>query len=83
MLDHLEHKCLALTVRDKKAKTKDVNLPWDGDDNIEKYFVKADKLEEYLQENYGIKWPTSMKITQAEDEMYWSNMFTKEELMAW
>ena len=24
-----------------------------------------------------------MKITQAEDEMYWSNMFSKEELMAW
>ena len=24
-----------------------------------------------------------MKIEQAEDEMYWSNMFSKEELMAW
>ena len=24
-----------------------------------------------------------MKITQAEDEMYRSNMFSKEELMAW
>ena len=24
-----------------------------------------------------------MKITQAEDEMYSSNMFSKEELMAW
>ena len=78
MNDHLEQKCVTLTARDRRFKMKDVNLPWDGDDNIEKYFVKADKLEEYLQENYGIEWPTSMKITQAEDEMYCSNMFFKE-----
>ena len=62
---------------------KDVNLPWDRDDNIEKCIVKANKLEEELKENYGIEWPTSMKITQAEDEMYRSNMFSKEELMTW
>ena len=83
MLDHLEQQCLALTARDKKIKTKEVNIPWDRDNDIEKYFFKAEKLEENLQGNYGIKWPTSMKITQAEDEMYWSNMFSKEELMAW
>ena len=46
MLDHLEQQRLALTARDKKTKMKDVNLPWYRDDNIEKYFVKADKLEE-------------------------------------
>ena len=83
MLDRLEQECLALTARDKKTKMKDVNLPWDRDDDIETYFVKAEKLEEDLQDNYGIEWPTSMKITQAEDEMYRSNMFSKEELMAW
>ena len=44
-------------------------------------FFKADKLEEDLQESYDIEWPTSMKITQAVDEMYRSNMFTKEEMM--
>ena len=44
---------------------KDVNIPWDRDDDIETYFGKADKLEEELQENYGVEWPTSMKITQA------------------
>ena len=27
MFDHLEQQCLALTARDKKMKTKDVNLP--------------------------------------------------------
>ena len=70
MLDHLEKQCLALTPRNKKTKMKDVNLPWDRDDDIETYFVKDDILEEDLQENYGIEWPTSMKITQAEDEMY-------------
>ena len=81
MLEHLEEQYLALTAQDKKTKMKDVNIPWDRDDDIETYFVKADKLEEYLQENYGIEWPTSMNITQAEDEMYRSNMFTKDELM--
>ena len=62
---------------------KDLNLPWDRNGDIETYFVKADKLKEDLQDNYGIKWSTSMKITQAEGEMYWSNMFSEEELMAW
>ena len=40
-------------------------------------------MEVFLQDNYGIKWPTRMKITQLEDEMYRSNMFSEEELMAW
>ena len=83
MLNQIEQQCLALTARDKKFKMKDVNLPWYCNDDIKTYFVKAEKLEEYLQENYGIEWPTSMKITQAEDEMYHSNMYFKEELMAW
>ena len=48
MLDHLEQQCLSLTAQDKKIKIKDVNLPWDRDNNIETYFVKADKLEEDL-----------------------------------
>ena len=51
MLDHLEQQCLALTARDKKIKMKNVNLPWDRHYDIETYFVKAEKLEEYLQEN--------------------------------
>ena len=46
---------------------KYVNIPWDQDDEIETYFVKANKLQEDLQENYVIEWPTSMKITQGED----------------
>ena len=83
MLDHLGQQCLALTARDKKTKMKNVNIPWDRDDDIETYFVKDDKLEEYFQDNYGIECPTSMKITQAEDEMYRSNMFSKEELITW
>ena len=40
-------------------------------------------MEEDLQENYRIELPTIMKIAQAEDEMYRSNMFAKEELMTW
>ena len=45
MLNHLEQQCLALTARDKKIKMKDINLLWDSDDDIETYFVKANKLE--------------------------------------
>ena len=63
MLDHLEQQCLALTVQDKKTKMKNFNIPWDQDDDIETYFIKAKKLEEEIQENYGIECPTSMKIT--------------------
>ena len=55
MLNHIEQQCLALTARDKNIKMKDVNLLWYRDDDIETYLVKADKLEEYLQENYGIE----------------------------
>ena len=67
MLDHLEQQCLALTAQDKKTKTKNVNIPWDQDDDIETYLVKIDKLEEDFQENYGIKCLTGMKITQVKD----------------
>ena len=63
MLDHLEQQCLALIARDKNMKMKDVNLPWDRGDDIKTYFVKADKLEEDQQENYGIECPTRMNIT--------------------
>ena len=34
MLEHLKQQCLALTARDKKTKIKDVNIPWDHDDDI-------------------------------------------------
>ena len=51
MLKHLKKQCLVLTVRNKKTKMKDVNIPWDRDDGIETYFLKANKLEEDLQEN--------------------------------
>ena len=51
MLEHLKQQCLALTARDKKTKMKDVIIPWDLDNEIETYLFKADKLEEYIQEN--------------------------------
>ena len=63
MLDHLDQQYLAITARDKKTKMKEVNLPWDRNEDIETYFVRAKKLEEDLQKNYGIEWPTRMKIT--------------------
>ena len=51
MNDHLEQKCVTLTARDRGFKMKDVNLPWDRNDDNETYFFKADKLEEDLQGN--------------------------------
>ena len=83
MLNHLEQQYLALTARDKKIKMKDVNLPWDRDKNIETYFFKTNKLEQCLQEKYDIELTTSMEITQEDNEMYRSNMFSKDEFMAW
>ena len=55
MLDHLEQQCLTQTEQDKKIKRNNVNLPCDRDENIETNFVKANKLKEYSQENYGIE----------------------------
>ena len=49
MPEHLEQQCVDLTMRDKKTNMKDVNTPWDQDDDIDTYFIKADKLEEDLQ----------------------------------
>ena len=44
MLEYLEQQRLALTARDNKTKMKDVNIPWDRDNDIKTYFVKANKL---------------------------------------
>ena len=49
MIDHLKQQYLALTAQDKKIKTKDVNLLWDCNDDIKKYFVKDEQLEKDLQ----------------------------------
>ena len=83
MLHHLDKQCLALTGREKKEKMDSINLEWNQDDDIETYFVKADKLEEELLLDYGITWPTSMKITQVIDQMYASNVFSEDDMMDW
>ena len=83
MLHHLNKQCLALTGREKKEKMDTINLEWNQDDDIETYFVKADKLEEELLLDYGITWPTSMKITQVIDQMYASNVFSEDDMMDW
>ena len=65
MLRHLKEQCRALTSREKREKLKEVTVPWDQNDDIQTYFVKLDKLEEELSNEFDIKWPTSMKIMQA------------------
>ena len=83
MLSHLEGQCHALTEREKKAKLDEVNVPWDQNDDIKTYFVKLDKLEEELLNEFDIEWPTSMKIMQAVNEMYDSNQFEERDMMDW
>ena len=60
-----------------------MNFEWNQDNDIETYFVKADKLEEELLLDYDITWPTSMKITQVIDQMYASNVFSEDNMMDW
>ena len=83
MLQHLEGQCHALTEREKKEKLQEVNVPWDQNDDIQTYFVKLDKLEEELKNEFDIEWPTSMKIMQAVNEMYDSNQFSEKDMMDW
>ena len=58
-------------------------MPWDQNDDIQAYFVKLDKLEEELSNEFDIEWPTSMKIMQAVNEMYDSNQFSEKDMMDW
>ncbi len=40
-------------------------------------------MENALDDDYGIEWPTEMKIITAMEAMYSSNMFTKAEMREW
>ena len=83
MLDHLESKCLALTNREKATKLDEAKIKWDQDDDIATFFEKLDKMEEELRDDYGITWPTQLKITHAIEEMYDSELFTEDHMMDW
>ena len=83
MLRHLKGKCHALTSRENKLKLDEVNVLWDQNDDIQTYFVKLDKLEEELSNDFDIEWPTSMKIMQAVNKMYDSNQFSEKDMMDW
>ena len=82
VVDHLEEQCLALTNTEKEAKLAETRLPWDLNDDITTYFARLDKMEEELDE-LDIEWPTSIKITQAVNQMYASNQFEKREYREW
>ena len=82
VVDHLEQQCLALTNMEKEAKLEETRLPWDLNDDITTYFAKLDKIEDELDE-LDIEWPTSIKITQAVNQMYASNQFEKREYREW
>ena len=83
MIEHLERQCLALTSRERTIKLRDTLIPWDQNDDVTTYFVKLEKLDEELQNEFNIEWPESQKLNQAVNEMYESNQFTQENMMDW
>ena len=83
MLEHLESQCLKLTNRERQSKLKECELPWEPGEDVNAYFTKLDKLEEELDDEYGIEWPTAMKMMVALGAMYDSNIFDEREMMAW
>ena len=83
MLEHLEQQCLALTSREKTVKLRDTLIPWDQNDDVATYFVKLEKLDEELLNEFNIVWPESQKLNQAVNEMYESNQFTQDNVMGW
>ena len=83
MLEHLENQCLKLTNRERQSKLKECELPWEPGEDVNTYFTKLDKLEEELDDEYGIEWPTSLKMMVALGAMYDSNTFDEREMMAW
>ena len=83
MLAHLQTQCLALTTREKTQKLKDVQRKWDHDEDVKTFFTKLDKLSDELKDEYGIDWPTDLKINHAVEQMYESNQFTQDNMMDW
>jgi hypothetical protein len=83
MIEHLEQQCLALTSREKTIKLRDTLIPWDQNDDVTTYFVKLEKLDEELLNEFNIEWPESQKLNQAVNEMYESNQFTQDNMMDW
>ena len=83
MLNHLDEKCLALTIRENEEKFTETNIPWDLDDVLTTYFVKLDQFEEELKRDYNIEWPTTMKTNRAVNEMSNSDQFESRDMMDW
>ena len=83
MLEHLTEQCLALTFKEKKKKLKEINLTWGHGDDIRVFLSKIQKLQETLEDKYGIKWPEDMRMTHIVAEFADSGIFTKEAMMEW
>jgi hypothetical protein len=83
MFEHLEQQCLAINDVDKAKKLRETHVEWDKNDDIVTYFDALDRMENALEDDYGIEWPTEMKIITAMEAMYSSTMFTKAEMREW
>ena len=63
MLEHLTEQCLALTFKEKKKKLKEINLKWEHGEDIRVFLSNVQKLQETLEDEYGIEWPEDMRKT--------------------
>ena len=58
-------------------------VEWDKNDDVTTFFDGLDKLEEEMADDYGITWPTNLKIITAVEAMYDSGAFTRDEMIEW
>ena len=74
---------LDIDLQGEKKKLKEINLTWGHGDDIRVFLSNIQKLQETLEDAYGIKWREDMRMTHLVAEFADSDIFTEEEMMEW
>jgi hypothetical protein len=84
MLDHLRQKTpIKMTMAQKHVyKTNGYNTPWDPTTSITAYFTNLDRFQISLGDR-GIKTSDEEKAMAAGAQMWQSEMFTEDQMLAW
>ena len=84
MLDHLRQKtAIRMTTAQKhEYKTNGYNTPWDPTTSITAYFTNLDRFQISLGDR-GIKTSDKEKAMAAGAQMWQSEMFTEDQMLAW
>ena len=69
IIGHINNQCLSLSNMEKKEKLKDMEFPWNPEEDIAVCFTKLHKEQDWLNKS-GINWDDSQKVTQSVDKMY-------------